>query len=75
MTQASDRLALARWEADRHAAVLDEALAEWRSRPLPQAGDLDHDAGLRQWTDLLSDMLTDPLPLRCAPRYHLAQSF
>jgi hypothetical protein len=25
MTQASDRLALARWEADRHAAVLDRA--------------------------------------------------
>lgn len=51
MTPAEDRLALARWEADRHAAVLDAALAEWRSRPLPQDDDLDHDAGLRQLTD------------------------
>jgi len=29
------RLALARWEADRHAAVLDEALAAWRSMLVP----------------------------------------
>lgn len=46
-----DRLAVARWEADRHATVLDAALAQWRSRPLPAVDELDTDAGLRQLTD------------------------
>jgi len=53
MTPAEDRLALARWEADRHAAVLDSALAAWAGRPPPRAEELDDDAGLRQLTDQL----------------------
>jgi hypothetical protein len=29
----NDRLAVALWEADRHAAALSEALAEWAADP------------------------------------------
>jgi hypothetical protein len=47
----SDRLALARWEADRHGAVLDEALAAWHAQPLPDPMALESDSRLRQLTD------------------------
>lgn len=46
------RLALARWEADRHAAVLNEALVAWRSMPVPpNLVAIESDAGLRRLTD------------------------
>ena len=46
-----DRLALARWEADRHAAVLDDALSRWRALPAPHLEDIESDPALRQLTD------------------------
>jgi hypothetical protein len=46
------RLRQARWEADRHSAVLDEALAEWRALPtVPALATIESDAHLRQLTD------------------------
>lgn len=43
---------LARWEADRHARVLDDALAAWRSLPAtPTIETLEADMGLRRLTD------------------------
>lgn len=46
-----DRLALARWEADRHAAVLGDALARWRAIPTPRLETIECDPALRQLTD------------------------
>ncbi len=46
-----DRLGLARWEADRHAAVLDDALARWRALPVPSLEAIESDPALRQLTD------------------------
>ncbi len=48
---AGGRLALARWEADRHAAVLDDALARWRALPAPSLEAIESDPALRQLTD------------------------
>ncbi|MGA8054987.1 MAG: hypothetical protein WCA12_14190 [Burkholderiales bacterium] len=48
-----DRLALARWEADRHAAVLSDALAEWDGLPAPSLEAIEGDRHLRQLTDQL----------------------
>jgi hypothetical protein len=47
-----DRLAAARWEADRHALVLDEALAQWAGLVVPSDIDaVEADKNLRQLTD------------------------
>ena len=46
-----DRLALARWEADRHAAMLADALARWRALPTPGLEAIESDPALRQLTD------------------------
>lgn len=47
-----DRLHLARWEADRHAAVLGEALSAWDAQPVPpDLESIESDVGLRQLTD------------------------
>jgi hypothetical protein len=46
-----DRLALARWEADRHAAVLEDALARWRAMPTPSLEAIESDPAVRQLTD------------------------
>ena len=47
----TDRLALARWEADRHAAVLRDALARWQALPPPGLEAIESDPALRQLTD------------------------
>jgi len=47
----TDRLALARWEADRRAAVLGDALARWRALPTPGLEAIESDPALRQLTD------------------------
>jgi len=39
----NDRLAVALWEADRHAAALSEALAEWAADPAVDMAQLEHD--------------------------------
>jgi hypothetical protein len=45
-------LALARWECDRHASVLDAALAQWHALPAaPALHELDTQPALRQLTD------------------------
>lgn len=49
----SDRLGLARWEADRHAAVLSDALEEWDALPAPALDALEGDPTLRRLTDQL----------------------
>ena len=47
-----DRLASARWVADRHAAVLTQALASWQSLPaVPELKSIESDPALRQLTD------------------------
>ena len=44
-----DRLAQARWEADRHAAVLADALVSWAA--LPDLAAIESDRALRAQTD------------------------
>lgn len=51
MSSAADRLSLARWEADRHVAALDQARAEWRALPAPTWQDIERDIALRRLTD------------------------
>ena len=51
MSNAADRLSLARWEADRHVAALDQARAEWRALPAPTWQDIEQDDQLRRLTD------------------------
>ena len=51
MSNAADRLSLARWEADRHVAALDQARAEWRALPAPTWQDIEQDVQLRRLTD------------------------
>lgn len=47
-----DRLAQARWEADRHAAVLADALASWAALPtVPDLAAIESDKALRAQTD------------------------
>ena len=47
-----DRLASARWVADRHATVLTQALASWQSLPaVPELKAIESDPALRQLTD------------------------
>ncbi|MBI3155041.1 MAG: hypothetical protein HYZ20_06505 [Burkholderiales bacterium] len=48
---AGDRLRWARWEADRHAAVLDDALRDWKVLPAPTPEQIEADRGLRLLTD------------------------
>lgn len=46
-----DRLAVALWEADRHVAVLNEALSEWHALPEPPWQTLEQDSALRRLSD------------------------
>ena len=47
----NDRLAVALWEADRHAAALTEALAEWAADPALDMAQLEHDRLLMRLAD------------------------
>lgn len=50
--QRPNRLAQARWEADRHAAVLADALASWAALPAPpDLAAIESDKALRAQTD------------------------
>ena len=49
----NDRLVLARWEADRHAAVLQDALAEWACVAPSMIEAVETDRHLRQLTDAI----------------------
>ena len=51
MSSAGDRLSLARWEAERHVAALDQARAEWHALPPPSWQDVEHDVALQRLTD------------------------
>ncbi|HMO45596.1 MAG TPA: hypothetical protein PKB14_06150 [Rubrivivax sp.] len=46
-----DRLAVALWEADRHAAALSEALAEWAAQAALDMAQLERDRLLLRLTD------------------------
>lgn len=50
---AGDRLSLARWEADRHAAVLSDALGRWDAAGAPALLQVEADPALRQLADQL----------------------
>ena len=47
----NDRLAVALWDADRHAAALSEALAEWAADPAVDMAQLEHDRLLLRLAD------------------------
>ncbi len=47
----NDRLAVALWEADRHAGALSEALAEWAAEPALDMAQLERDRLLLRLTD------------------------
>lgn len=51
MSSSADRLSLARWQADRDVAALDQARAEWRALPAPSWQDIEQDVALRRLTD------------------------
>ena len=51
MSSSADRLSLARWEAGRHVAALDQARAEWRALPAPSWQDIEQEVALRRLTD------------------------
>ena len=51
MSRGADRLSLARWEADRYVAALDQARAEWRALPAPSWQDIEQEVALRRLTD------------------------
>lgn len=48
---ADDRLAVALWEADRHAAALSDALAEWAAEPALDMAQLEADRQLLRLAD------------------------
>jgi len=70
------QLALARWEADRHAGVLDEALAAWAALPQrPVLAAIEATPSLRQLTDQILfrlSKLQDTLGERMVPATLLA---
>lgn len=77
---AADRLALSRWGADRHATVLEGALAGWQASPAPSIERIESDRALRQLTDqiLFRFMkLQDSLGERLIPATlaHLAEPY
>lgn len=51
MSSSADRLSLARWQADRDVAALDQARAEWRALPAPSWQDIEQEVALRRLTD------------------------
>jgi hypothetical protein len=76
----NERLAVAQWEADRHAAVLSEALAEWAADPAVDMAQLEHDRLLVRLADQILFRFTklqDALGERLVPAtlQQLAESF
>ena len=59
----SDRLAVAQWEAERHARTLAEALGDWDSDPAPDWPALDADRKkVRLIDQLLLSACSQPPP-------------
>jgi hypothetical protein len=76
----NDRLAVALWEADRHAATLTEALAEWTAEPALNMAQLERDRLLLRLADQILFRFTklqDALGERLVPAtlQQLAESF
>jgi hypothetical protein len=76
----NDRVAVALWEADRHAAALSEALAEWTLQPALDMAQLERDRLLLRLTDQILFRFTklqDALGERLVPAtlQRLAESF
>lgn len=75
-----DRLAVALWEADRHAAALSDALAEWAGAPAFDMAQLERDRLLLRLTDQILFRFTklqDALGERLVPAmlWRLAEPF
>lgn len=75
-----DRLAIALWEADRHAAALSDALAEWAAAPALDMAQLERDRLLLRLADQILFRFTklqDALGERLVPAtlQRLAESF
>ncbi len=75
-----DRLAIALWEADRHAAALSDALAEWVAAPALDMAQLERDRLLLRLADQILFRFTklqDALGERLVPAtlQRLAESF
>lgn len=75
-----DRLAIALWEADRHAAALSDALAEWSAGPALDMAQLERDRLLLRLCDQILFRFTklqDALGERLVPAtlQQLAESF
>jgi hypothetical protein len=65
-----DRLAIALWEADRHAAALSDALAEWAAGPALDMAQLERDRLLLRLADQILFRFTklqDALAERLVP--------
>lgn len=76
----NDRLTIALWEADRHAAALSEALAEWAAEPALDMAQLERDRLLLRLADQILFRFTklqDALGERLVPAtlQWLAESF
>jgi hypothetical protein len=76
----NDRLTIALWEADRHAAALSEALAEWAAEPALDMAQLERDRLLLRLADQILFRFTklqDALGERLVPAtlQRLAESF
>jgi hypothetical protein len=76
----NDRLTIALWEADRHAAALSEALAEWAAEPALDMARLERDRLLLRLADQILFRFTklqDALGERLVPAtlQRLAESF
>ena len=77
---AGEKLGVALWEADRHAAALSDALAEWAAKPALDMAQLEHDRLLLRLADQILFRFTklqDALGERLMPAtlQQLAESF
>ena len=77
---ASEKLAVALWEADRHAAALSDALAEWASKPAHDMAQMERDRLLLRLSDQILFRFTklqDALGERLVPAtlQRLAETF
>jgi hypothetical protein len=78
--RSDDKLGVALWEADRHAAALSEALADWAAEPALNIDQLEHDRLLLRLADQILFRFTklqDALGERLVPAtlQQLAESF
>ena len=77
---ATEKLTVALWQADRHAATLSDALAEWAAKPACDMAQLEHDRLLLRLADQILFRFTklqDALGERLVPAtlQRLAEAF